>query len=101
MQLSNTSLFAQKQIAITIDDPNTYNNPVLDWQARNEKIISTLDKYGVEAALYVCGMRVNDENGINLLNSWDKNGHLICNPSYSHLYASRGFVLRRTGKRLI
>lgn len=79
-------LFAQKQIAITLDDPNTYNTALFNWQERNNKILSTLDKHKIKAALYVCGMRVNDENGVKLLNSWDKNNHLICNHSYNHLY---------------
>ena len=44
--LMQISAFAQKEIAITIDDPN----------------------------------------GKELLNKWDKKNHLICNHSYSHLY---------------
>ena len=77
---------AQKQIAITIDDPNTNTTPLLNWQERNDAILKTLDKYKIKVALFVCGMRVSDTNGIFLLNTWDAKGHLICNHSYSHLY---------------
>ena len=84
--MTNISLFAQKQIAITIDDPNTYNTPVFSWQERNERILSTLDKHEIQTALYVCGMRVDNENGFTLLNTWDQKNHLICNHSYSHLF---------------
>jgi peptidoglycan-N-acetylglucosamine deacetylase len=77
---------AQKQIAITIDDPNTNKTPVLNWQERNDAILKTLDKHKIKVALFVCGMRVNDTNGVFLLNTWDAKEHLICNHSYSHLY---------------
>jgi glyoxylase-like metal-dependent hydrolase (beta-lactamase superfamily II)/peptidoglycan/xylan/chitin deacetylase (PgdA/CDA1 family) len=83
---SYASLFAQKQIAITFDDPNTYGSPIMEWEERNAKILSSLDKHKVKSALFVCGMRVNDFDGKTLLNSWDKRGHLMCNHSYSHLY---------------
>lgn len=78
--------FAQKRLAITIDDPNTYETPILSWQERNDAILKTLDKYKIKAALFVCGMRVSDANGSDLLGKWDKKNHLICNHSYSHFY---------------
>ena len=84
--LMQISAFAQKEIAITIDDPNTTETFKLNWQERNNSILKTLDKHKIKAALFVCGMRVNDLNGKELLNKWDKKNHLICNHSYSHLY---------------
>ena len=84
--LMQISAFAQKEIAITIDDPNTTETFKLNWQERNNSILKTLDKHKIKAALFVCGMRVNDSNGKELLNKWDKKNHLICNHSYSHLY---------------
>lgn len=89
---------AQKQIAITIDDPNTNKTAILNWQERNDAILNALDKHKIKVALFVCGMRVSDANGIFLLNTWDAKGHLICNHSYSHLYynsdlnTSRSFI---------
>lgn len=80
------NLFSQKQLSITIDDPNTYGTPILNWEERNEIILSTLEKHKIKTALFVCGMRVDDEKGIKLLNKWDKENHLICNHSYSHLF---------------
>lgn len=82
----NLSLFAQKQISITIDDPTTVETPKLTWQQRNESILKTLDKHKIKAALFVCGMRVDDSIGKTLLKTWDDQNHLICNHSYSHLY---------------
>jgi peptidoglycan-N-acetylglucosamine deacetylase len=81
-----SSAFGQKQIAITIDDPNTYNTPGLSWEERDSLLLKTLDEQNVKAALFVCGMRVDDANGKVLLKNWDERGHLICNHSYSHFY---------------
>lgn len=83
---SSFNVFAQNSLAITMDDPNTYETPIMNWQQRNEAILNTLDKHKIKAALFVCGMRVNDSNGITLLKKWDQKKHLICNHSYSHLY---------------
>ena len=84
--LLSFKVVAQKSIAITMDDPNTYETPLMNWQQRNEAILNTLAKHQIKAALFVCGMRVNDTNGITLLKKWDQKKHLICNHSYSHLY---------------
>jgi peptidoglycan/xylan/chitin deacetylase (PgdA/CDA1 family) len=81
---SNT--YGQKKIAITIDDPNTYNTPGLSWKERDSLLLKTLNEQNVKAALFVCGMRVDNANGKELLNNWDEKGHLICNHSYSHFY---------------
>jgi peptidoglycan-N-acetylglucosamine deacetylase len=82
--LCNNSL-AQKNISITIDDPNTYTKE-LPWQEINKRILNTLSKHKLQAALFVCVMRVSDAAGVLLVNEWDKQGHLICNHSYSHTY---------------
>lgn len=77
---------AQRQMAITIDDPNTKDTPLLSSEERNDRILRALRKHKIQAALFVCGMRVNDDPGRELLATWDKKGHLICNHSYSHWY---------------
>lgn len=82
--LFQLSLFAQKEISITIDDPNTYETPLMNWKVRNDRILKGLKKHNVKAALFVCGMRVNDDKGKNIVRSWDLQNHLICNHSYSH-----------------
>lgn len=82
----NISSFAQKRISITLDDPNTAKTPKLNWSERDSLILKTLEDHKIKAALFVCGMRVNDSNGKVLLNNWDSKNHLICNHSYSHLY---------------
>lgn len=84
--ISTSYSFAQKQISITIDDPTTIETPKLNFQERNDLILKTLDKHKIKAALFVCGMRIDNANGRNLLDKWDSKNHLICNHSYSHLY---------------
>jgi peptidoglycan/xylan/chitin deacetylase (PgdA/CDA1 family) len=84
--LLSISIFAQREIAITIDDPNTTETYKMNWQERDDAILNVLSKHKIKAALFVCGMRVADTNGKTLLNKWDERQHLICNHSYSHLY---------------
>lgn len=84
--LTATSCFAQKQIAITIDDPTIKATGGKSWQEKNEALLLTLERHKVKAALFVCGMRVDNAEGRKLLVAWDKANHLICNHSYSHWY---------------
>lgn len=88
---SYLTTFAQREIAITIDDPNTKKTSILNWQDRDNAILKTLGKHNISAALFVCGMRVDDQNGKTLLSKWDSKKHLICNHSYSHLYYNSKF----------
>jgi len=70
-----------------MDDPNTYGTPILSPVERNARILKTLDSFSqLKAALFVCGMRVDDTEGKKLLKAWNAGGHLIANHSYSHLY---------------
>ena len=80
---------AKPQVAITVDDIdlNPNDTPLLSLDDRNEKILRTLKENGnLQAALFVCGMRVDNEQGRIHLAEWDKANHLIANHSYSHFY---------------
>ncbi len=80
---------AKPQVAITIDDLdlNPNDTPLLTLDQRNEKILRALKENGnLQAALFVCGMRVDNEQGKAHLAEWDKANHLIANHSYSHFY---------------
>jgi peptidoglycan-N-acetylglucosamine deacetylase len=84
----NTS--ARPQLALTLDDPTLSLSSVLKWQEANSRILKAISEKDVRAALFVCGMRVDEEDGAKLLTAWDRAGHLICNHSYSHkLYGER------------
>jgi hypothetical protein len=73
------------QLALTMDDPNLKLDNLLRWQDANSRMLKALDSRNVRAALFVCGMRVDEYDGAKLLSTWDQAGHSICNHSYSHL----------------
>src|SRR5687768_10019889 len=76
------------EVSITIDDMdlNGKDMPKLSLDERNMAILAGLRKHrGLKAALFVCGMRVDNVQGKERLAEWDRAGHLIANHSYSHL----------------
>jgi len=74
------------QLALTMDDPTLTLGSVVRWQEANSRILKAISSKNVRAALFVCGMRVDDAEGAKLLSGWDDAGHLICNHSYSHKF---------------
>jgi DNA-binding transcriptional ArsR family regulator len=77
---------ARPQLALTLDDPTLSLGSVLKWQEANSRILRAISEKGVRAALFVCGMRVDEADGSKLLSAWDQASHLICNHSYSHKF---------------
>src|SRR5690348_8556819 len=73
------------QLALTMDDPRLKLDTGLQWSDANSRILRALDSRSIKAALFVCGMRVDEYEGSKLLSAWDRAGHMICNHSYSHL----------------
>ena len=86
--VSKTSLnnSARPQLALTLDDPTLSLGSVLKWQEANSRILKAISERDVRAALFVCGMRVDEADGAKLITAWDQAGHLICNHSYSHKF---------------
>lgn len=75
------------QVAITIDDPNTYRTPLLSPRKRNRAILEALyDHFNLKSALFACGERVDSDLGKKILRAWDEGGHIIGNHTYSHFY---------------
>jgi peptidoglycan/xylan/chitin deacetylase (PgdA/CDA1 family) len=74
------------QVAITLDDFNWFDAPRMTAEARNRGLLDALDAHSMQAAMFVCGKYVDNETGQKLLSAWDKEGHIIGNHSYSHLY---------------
>jgi hypothetical protein len=72
------------RIALTMDDPTTNLSRNIAWRDANRALLDTLQKWNLHIALFVCGMRVDSEQGKELLRQWDEAEHLICNHSYSH-----------------
>ena len=77
---------ARPQIALTLDDPTLKLGSVLKWQEANTRILKAISAKDIRAALFVCGMRVDEADGAKLVSAWDEAGHLICNHSYSHKF---------------
>src|SRR5881397_1526150 len=77
---------ARPQLALTLDDPTLTLGSVLKWQEANSRILKAISERDVRAALFVCGMRVDEADGAKLITAWDQAGHLICNHSYSHKF---------------
>jgi peptidoglycan/xylan/chitin deacetylase (PgdA/CDA1 family) len=72
------------EVAITIDDPSPAKSAKFFGNERDEALRLHLQKAHLKAALFVCGMRVDNPEGKNLLKAWDSEGHMIGNHSYSH-----------------
>lgn len=72
------------KVSFSFDDPTikdlaSYKNEI--W---NKMILKTLKKHKVQSTLFVCGMRIDNPEGMALLKLWDKDGHKIGNHSYKH-----------------
>jgi len=67
-----------------MDDPRLSLDSVMKWPDANARLLKAIAGRNVRAALFVCGMRVDEPDGAKLLSAWDQAGHLICNHSYSH-----------------
>jgi peptidoglycan/xylan/chitin deacetylase (PgdA/CDA1 family) len=74
------------QVALTMDDPRMDPGARMRWPETNSRILKALSSRNVRAALFVCGMRVDDAEGAKLIAEWDRAGHTIGNHSYSHLF---------------
>jgi peptidoglycan/xylan/chitin deacetylase (PgdA/CDA1 family) len=82
---TRTSNAQPPQLALTMDDPRLKLDTGLQWPEANSRILKALDSRSIKAALFVCGLRVDEYEGTKLLSAWDQAGHMICNHSYSHL----------------
>jgi peptidoglycan-N-acetylglucosamine deacetylase len=75
------------QVAITMDDFNWAGDPVkMSGAEKNQAILSALRSHSLKAALFVRGSNIDNDEGKNLLKTWNIAGHLIGNHSYSHWY---------------
>src|SRR5258705_6239503 len=83
---SSANNSTRPHLALTLDDPTLSFGSVVRWQEANSHILKAISDKGVRAALFVCGMRVDEADGAKLLSAWDQAGHLICNHSYSHKF---------------
>ena len=80
-----SSSASMPQLAITIDDPTVLLETGMKWPEANSRILKAIASRDVRAAVFVCGHRVDDSDGVKLVTAWDQSSHMICNHTYSHL----------------
>ena len=73
-------------LAITIDDFNLADTPLMSGPARDEAIRKALHQHGVKAAGFVAGKYVDAERSPGVLSAWSSESHLLGNHSFSHAY---------------
>lgn len=73
-----------ESVAITMDDPNTLQTPLMTPLARDEAILNTLKKNHLKIILFVHGEYVNSAMGTALLQRWNESGQILGNHTYSH-----------------
>jgi peptidoglycan/xylan/chitin deacetylase (PgdA/CDA1 family) len=73
-------------IAVTLDDFNQAETPLLGLDGRDTRIRGTLDRFSIRAGAFPAGRFVDNESGRKMLARWSGDGHLIGNHSYAHAY---------------
>ena len=73
-------------LAITIDDFNLADTPLLTGAQRDAAIRQALARHGVKAAGFVAGKYVDAEHSPRVLAAWSDEGHILGNHSFSHNY---------------
>jgi peptidoglycan-N-acetylglucosamine deacetylase len=73
-------------IAITIDDFDLADTPLMTGEARDTAIRSVLKRHRVKAAGFVAGKFVDATLAPRILAQWSNDGHILGNHSFSHRY---------------
>ena len=77
-------------LAITIDDFDLADTPLLNGAERDSRIRATLARHRIKAAGFVAGKYVNGPVSNDVLGAWSREGHIIGNHSFSHSYYGAG-----------
>lgn len=81
---------AAPALAVTIDDFNVEDWPLLGAAARHDAILAALDRHRVRAAGFPAGKFVTGAEARHRLAQWAERGHSIGNHSYAHRYYGAG-----------
>lgn len=73
-------------IAITIDDFDLADTPLMTGEARDTAIRSVLKRHRIKAAGFVAGKFVDATLVPRILAQWSNDGHILGNHSFSHRY---------------
>ncbi|WP_408097528.1 polysaccharide deacetylase family protein [Peredibacter sp. HCB2-198] len=72
------------EVSFTIDDPGVQSSMGMTHLQVGERILKTLKDHQLKTILFVCGMRIDSDEGKKLLNLWDNENHVLANHTYSH-----------------
>lgn len=78
------------RVAITIDDFDLSDTPLLTGAERDRRIRATLARHGIKTAGFVAGKYVHGAISDEVLGSWSRERHIIGNHSFSHGYYGSG-----------
>ena len=73
-------------LAVTIDDFNLSDTPLLTGLERDLAIRKALHRHGIKAGGFVAGKFVDAERSPKVLAAWSSEGHLLGNHTFSHNY---------------
>jgi peptidoglycan-N-acetylglucosamine deacetylase len=71
-------------VAITMDDFRFVDSPLMTGKEQDERILTSLEKNRVEAALFVIGGVLEQPLARQRLALWDRANHIIANHTYTH-----------------
>jgi peptidoglycan/xylan/chitin deacetylase (PgdA/CDA1 family) len=77
-------------VAITIDDFDLSDTPLLTGIDRDERIRKVLSRHGLKAAGFVAGKYVHAPQSDEVLCDWSRERHIIGNHTFSHSYYGTG-----------
>jgi peptidoglycan/xylan/chitin deacetylase (PgdA/CDA1 family) len=85
--LFTLQIIAQQKpsVCFTFDDGNPKDIMEYESEFWNAMILGQLVLRDLQAALFVSGRNLDNEDGRKVLESWDGAGHIIANHTYSHL----------------
>lgn len=75
-------------LAVTIDDFDLADTPLMSGEVRDAAIRECLKRYGVQAAGFVSGKFIDPQLAPRILQGWSDEGHIIGNHTFSHAYFS-------------
>lgn len=82
--LTSLTTMAQPTISFTFDDGSLSKRAKYEFKEWNNMILNALDDAEINAAFFVSTKGKSTDKGTYLLKSWNDNGHLIANHTYSH-----------------
>lgn len=77
---------ARPQLAITIDDFNMGDGPLMTGAQKHEAILLALKAANIQATGFVTGKYIDNAPARRHLEAWVAEGHLVGNHSYRHAY---------------